>query len=451
LLGSNRRSRVIAKSKGMYDMVDPHLEDAIEAATSRRALLRTSLISAGAAALFEGAAARASIVPHAINPPPATETVTPFRVSLDPGLVTDLRRKLAMTRFPDKETVSDWSQGAPLADLQNLVGYWGHDYDMRRLETRLNALPQYRTRIDGLGIHFIHVRSRHREATPMILTHGWPGSVVEFLKVIGPLTDPEAHGGRAEDAFHVVIPSLPGYGFSDKPTQRGWGLPRIARAWATLMGRLGYPRYLAQGGDWGAGVTTWMAKQHVPGLAGIHLNLPILFPPPVEGTPDAEEKASIAQLVAFGTDMSAYAKLQGTRPQTLGYALADSPSGQAAWIYEKFGEWTDSGHHPERVLSRDEMLDNIMLYWVTDSGASSARLYQESFATDFTPQKLDLPVAVSVFPGEIYRPLKKWGERMYSKLVYWNEAEHGGHFAAFEQPTIFVGELRRARRSLLNG
>jgi pimeloyl-ACP methyl ester carboxylesterase len=406
-----------------------------------------SLAGAGALALSNGPAQAASVAPM-LQPVLTNDAVVPFRVQVAPADLHQLQQRLRLTRWPDRETVTDWSQGAPLANVRKLVEYWQNGYDMGRLARRLNAHPQFRTRIDGLGIHFIHVRSKHAGATPLILTHGWPGSVVEFLDVVGPLTDPTAHGGNAEDAFHVVIPSLPGYGFSDKPTEKGWGLPRIARAWGTLMGRLGYDRYLAQGGDWGAGVTTWMAKQHVPGLAGVHLNLPILFPPPIEGTPNAEEQATIAQLIKFSDDGSGYAKLQGTRPQTIGYALADSPSGQAAWIYEKFGTWTDSNLRPETVLSPDQMLDNIMLYWLTDTGASSARLYAESFTTDFTPQKLDVPVAVSVFPGELYRPLRIWGERMYSKLVYWNETKRGGHFAAFEQPAIFVDELRRAKKKL---
>ncbi|WP_206244954.1 epoxide hydrolase family protein [Novosphingobium terrae] len=414
---------------------------------SRRMLLQGSALSLGSAAMVTGAWSETALA-QPVGLAPATSAITPFSLTLDRAELANLKRRLTMARFPDRETVSDWSQGAPLRDVQALVAYWRDHYDMLRLEKRLNALPQYRTQIDGLGFHFIHVRSKHADAMPIILTHGWPGSIVEFLKVVGPLTDPEAHGGSAKDAFHVVIPSLPGYGLSDKPAERGWGLPRIARAWGTLMGRLGYTRYVAQGGDWGAGVTTWMAKQHVPGLVGVHLNLPILFPPPIVGEPDADEKASIARLVNFAEDMSGYAKLQGTRPQTIGYALADSPTGQAAWIYEKLGEWTDTSHQPETVLSRDEILDNIMLYWMTDSGASSARLYQESFATDFTPQKLDLPVAVSVFPGELYRPLRKWGERLYANIIYWNETAHGGHFAAFEQPEIFVSELRNSLRGL---
>ncbi len=379
---------------------------------------------------------------HGLVLPPVSEAITPFHVAIPAAAINDLRGRLANARYPEKETVSDRSQGVPLARLKTLIDYWQHDYDFGRLEARLNAYLQYRTEIDGLGIHFLHIRSRHESALPIILTHGWPGSVLEFVNIIKALTDPTSDGGKAEDAFHVVIPSLPGYGFSDKPTDAGWGLPRIAKAWATLMKRLGYSDYVAQGGDWGAGVTTWMAKRHVDGLKAVHLNLPILFPPPIEGEPNKEELASIGQLVAFGENGSAYSRLQSTRPQTLGYALADSPVGQAAWIYEKFAEWTDSGFEPETVVSRDEILDNITLYWLTNTAASSARLYFESFATDFGRQQLDLPVAVSVFPGELYRPLKLWGERTYSKLFYWNELDKGGHFAAFEQPERFVDELR---------
>ncbi|OAJ56813.1 epoxide hydrolase [Paraburkholderia ginsengiterrae] len=374
--------------------------------------------------------------------PSTSEAVTPFQVAIPPGALRDLKVRLAATRFPEKETVDDWSEGVPLAKMKALVEYWRSSYDMHRLERRLNSVPQYRTQIDGLGIHFLHVRSKHENALPIVLTHGWPGSVIEFLKVIGPLTDPTAHGGTADDAFHVVIPSLPGYGFSDKPTERGWGIPHIARAWAVLMKRLGYTSWVAQGGDWGAGVTTWMAKQHVEGLKAIHLNLPILFPPPVEGEPTAEEKVALAKGAAFANYGMGYSKLQSTRPQTIGYSLSDSPSGQAAWIYEKFAQWSDTNNEPERELSRDEMLDNITLYWLANTGASSARLYFESFATDFSLQKLDIPVGVSIFPGEIAQPPRIWGERTYSKLFYWNEVAKGGHFAAFEQPSIFVAELR---------
>ena len=374
--------------------------------------------------------------------PPTSEAVTKFNLAVPASVIADLQARLTHTRWPGRETVDDWSQGVPLGVMKSLTEYWRSGYDMHRPEKRLNAFPQYRTQIDGLGIHFLHVQSKHPNALPIVLSHGWPGSVVEFLKVVGPLTDPTAHGGRAEDAFHVVVPSLPGYGFSDKPAERGWGLPRIAKAWAMLMKRLGYGSYVAQGGDWGAGVTTWMAKQHVEGLKAIHLNLPILFPPPIEGEPSPEEKAALAKLVAYGDSGSGYAKIQGTRPQTLGYSLSDSPTGQAAWIYEKLAQWADPNDAP--ALSRDEILDNIMLYWISNTGASSARLYFESFATDFSRQQLDLPVAVSVFPGELYRPLKIWGERTYSKLVYWSEVSKGGHFAAFEQPELFVAELRKS-------
>ena len=397
-----------------------------------------SLLPAGASAAATGA------TPVAFERPAQVPGVQPFKAAVPQAALDDLRLRLSLARWPEQATVPDWSQGVPLERLQALVDYWQHHYDWRKAEARLNAFPQFTTRIDGLDIHFLHVRSRHADALPIVLTHGWPGSVFEFINTIGPLVDPTAHGGKAEDAFHVVIPSLPGYGFSGKPSAAGWGLPHIARAWATLMRRLGYRKWVAQGGDWGAGVTTWLAKQHAPGLAAVHLNLPILFPPPLEGEADKDEQATIAQLIAFDGNKSGYAKLQGTRPQTIGYALADSPVAQAAWIYEKLAEWTDSGNDPESVLSRDQILDNITLYWLTGSGASSARLYAESFSSDFSTQKLDLPVAVSLFPGELYRPPRKWGERLYSKLYYWNEAARGGHFAAFEQPTLFTAELRRA-------
>jgi len=412
-------------------------------ATSRRVTLRiaAALSAVGLMAVFtDPCEAEAKIT--GILVPPVSEALTKFRVAIPAPALADLRARLGATRGPEKETVNDWSEGVPLATMEALTEYWRSGYDMRRLERRLNAVPQYRTRIDGLGIHFLHIQSKHPNALPIILTHGWPGSVIEFLKVVAPLTDPTAYGGKADDAFHVIVPSLPGFGFSDKPAERGWGLPRIARAWAVLMKRLGYTSYVAQGGDWGAGVTTWMAKQHVEGLKAIHLNLPILFPPPLEGEPSSEEKAALAKLQAYADNGSAYARLQGTRPQTIGYSLSDSPVGQAAWIYEKLVQWSDPNDAP--ALSRDEMLDNIMLYWLSNTAASSARLYFESFATDFSTQKLDIPVAVSVFPGELYRPLKVWGERAYSKLYYWNEVAKGGHFAAFEQPEIFVAELRRS-------
>ena len=377
--------------------------------------------------------------------PTATKDVSPFKVHVPQAELDDLKERLANARWPDKEPVTDWSQGVPLAKAEALVEYWRTHYDWRRVESTLNGLPQFRTQIDGLGIHFIHVRSKHENAVPIILTHGWPGSIIEFIQIIGPMVDPTAHGGKADEAFHVVIPSLPGFGFSDKPTQPGWGLPRIADAWAVIMQRLGYSRYVAQGGDWGAGVTSWMAKKRPSGLAAIHLNLPILFPPPPPppGGYTVEEQPVLAQLGKYASDGSAYGSIQGTRPQTLGYGLADSPVGQAMWIYEKFQEWSDNKGDPAEAISVDHMLDDITLYWLTDTAASSARLYYESFAKDFARMPLDLPVAVSIFKGEIFQPPKVWGDQTYSKLFYWNEVAKGGHFAALEQPELFVTELRK--------
>jgi len=378
--------------------------------------------------------------------PKATEDVTPFKVHVPQAALNDLKNRLANARWPDKEPVADWSQGVPLDKAQALAEYWRTRYNWRRVESTLNGLPQFRAQIDGLGIHFIHVRSKHESALPVILTHGWPGSVLEFLQVIEPLVDPTAHGGKADEAFHVVIPSLPGFGFSDKPTTPGWRLPRIAEAWHVLMQRLGYRRYVAQGGDWGAGVSSWMAKQRPPGLAAIHLNLPILFPPPPPpaGGYTAEEQAVLAELGKYASDGAGYAAIQGTRPQTLGYGLADSPIGQAMWIYEKLQAWSDNRGEPAEAISVHRMLDDITLYWLTDTAASSARLYYESFAKDFARMPLDLPVAVSIFKGDFFKPPKVWGERTYSRLFYWNEVPKGGHFAALEQPELFVAELRKS-------
>jgi epoxide hydrolase len=382
--------------------------------------------------------------------PPATADVVPFKVHVPQAALEDLKKRLGDTRWPEKEPVTDWSQGVPLAKARALIEYWRDRYDWRRFEARANSFPHFRTRIDGLGIHFIHARSKHENALPIILTHGWPGSVVEFLQVISPLVDPTAYGATIEDAFHVVIPSLPGFGFSDKPTEPGWRLPRIANAWAQLMKRLGYGRYVAQGGDWGAGVSSWMAKQQSSGLIAVHLNLPILFPPPPPppGGYTAEEQSALAQLERYSTDASGYASIQGTRPQTLGYGLADSPVGQAMWIYEKFQAWTDNKGDPADAVSVDHMLDDITLYWLTDTAASSARIYHESFRKDFVRMPLELPVAVSIFKGDLFTPPRVWGERTYSKLFYWNDVPKGGHFAALEQPELFVTELRKAFRQM---
>jgi len=416
---------------------------------SRREFLHAAAATSGAAILSaevapESAGASTDKVAELVLPP-STTAVTSFEVHVPEAALVDLQRRLADTRWPNKEPVADWSQGAPLAKAQALIEYWRTRYDWRRVERSLNALPQYRTQLEGLGVHFIHVRSKHPDALPVIITHGWPGSIVEFLQVIAPLVDPTAHGGKPGDAFHLVIPSLPGFGFSDKPTEPGWRLPRIAKTWGVLMQRLGYTRYVAQGGDWGAGVTSWMARQQLQGLAAIHLNLPILFPPPPAppGGYTAAEQAALAQLGKYASDGSAYAAIQGTRPQTLGYGLTDSPAGQAMWIYEKFKEWTDNHGNPEDALSIDAMLDDISLYWFTGTAASSARLYFESFQKDFVRISLDIPVAVSIFKGDMFAPPKGWGERTYSKLFYWNEVPRGGHFAAFEQPELFVAELRK--------
>ena len=372
-----------------------------------------------------------------------SEAITPFTLAIPQDQLDDLARRIDMTRWPERETVDDWSQGAPLDKVRALVDYWRNHYDWRACEAKLNAFGQYRTTIDGLDFHFLHVRSPHANALPLILTHGWPGSVVEFMKVIGPLTDPVAHGGRAEDAFHVVAPSLPGYGFSAKPTKAGqWKVAHIADAWGVLMQRLGYDRWVAQGGDWGAAVTSLIGIKEVAGCIGIHLNMPVIFPEPAdaEGATPAELDA-MAGMQFYQDWDSGYAKQQSTRPQTLGYGLADSPVGQAAWIYEKMFAWTDNDGTPESALSMDEILDNIMLYWLPNNGASSGRLYWESIA-DFVPQPIHLPVGAAIFPKEIFRPSRRWAERTMHNIIQWNEMPKGGHFAAWEQPEALVGEIR---------
>ena len=381
-----------------------------------------------------------------------------FRFDIPEAALADLRQRIAHTRWPDRETVEDQSQGVQLGKMQALLRYWGNDYDWRKAEARLSALPQFITAIDGLDIQFAHVRSRHENALPLIMTHGWPGSIIELLKVVGPLTDPTAHGGPAEDAFHLVLPTLPGHGFSGKPESTGWGFPRIARAWDTLMRRLGYARYVSQGGDHGSVVSDEMARQALPGLIGIHVNMPATVPrevaralavgdPPPAGLSTAEQTA-YAQLDTFYRRGSAYAAEMVTRPQTLGYALADSPAGLAAWFYEKFAAWTDSDGKPERILSLDDMLDDISFYWLTDTAASTARLYWENNANNFNAVSVSIPAAITVFPGEIYRAPRSWAERSYHNLIYWNEVDRGGHFAAWEQPELFTAEIRAAFRQL---
>ncbi len=367
--------------------------------------------------------------------------ITPFRISIPDADLADLASRLARTRWPEPEPVSDWSQGVPLGYLQQLCRYWAGEYDWRGREARLNSFPQFRTVIDGLGIHFLHVRSPVPDALPLVLTHGWPGTVVEFLDVIGPLTDPAAHGGDPADAFHVVCPSLPGYGFSDKPAGTGWGIERIAAAWATLMERLGYPRYGAQGGDWGSMITSCLGSIRPEQVAGIHINMVIAGPGPDAGEPTAAEAAALAAMRHYDQQDSGYSKQQSTRPQTIGYPLADSPAGQCAWILEKFWSWTDTDGDPVGALGADRILDNVMLYWLTNTAASSARLYWESFR-NFRLGSVQVPTGASIFPKEIFRPSRRWAEGQYPRIVYWEELDRGGHFAAFEQPGRYVDQVR---------
>ncbi|WP_157179852.1 epoxide hydrolase family protein [Rhizobium leguminosarum] len=389
----------------------------------------------------------------------ADERIRPFRIHVPQSQLDELRERIADTRWPDKETVGDISQGIQLDRVQKLVRYWGTDYDWRKAEQELNALPEFITTIDGVDIQFIHVRSRHPNALPVILTHGWPGSQFEFLKAIGPLTDPTAYGGRPEDAFDVVIPSIPGYGFSGKPTELGWGPDRVAKAWDLLMKRLGYTNYVSQGGDHGSVISDALARQAPKGLIGIHLNMPATVPgdlmkginagDPPPASLSAPERDAYQSLSTFFGRNAAYGGIMVTRPQTIGYSLADSPSGMAAWMYEKFDQWTDSDGVPENVLSRDEMLNDITLYWFTNSGASSSRFYWENNNNNFSSdtqktRDIKVPVAITAFPKEIYKAPESWSRQAYPSLVYYNQAAKGGHFAAWEQPQIFAEELRAA-------
>ncbi|WP_373078908.1 epoxide hydrolase family protein [Zhongshania sp.] len=370
------------------------------------------------------------------------QAIKPFSVAIPQTQLDDLKARLANTRWPNSETVDDWSQGAPLSAVKSLCEYWQHSYDWRRCERELNQYPQFTTEIDGIDIHFLHIRSRHENALPMIMTHGWPGSIMEFMKVIEPLTDPTAHGGSAEDAFHLVIPSLPGYGFSGKPTTTGWGLERIAKAWIILMERLNYSKFVAQGGDWGSGVTSAIGRLLPPECLAIHLNMAIARPSEEDMASLTErDQKALADFQHYLDSDSGYAMIQKSRPQSVAYGLADSPAAQAAWIYEKFHGWTDNKGRPEDALTVDQMLDDISIYWLTNSAASSARLYWESFNSMFG-DPLTIPCGISIFPKELFRPARKWAERIYQNLIHWNELDQGGHFAAFEQPEIFVNEVR---------
>lgn len=363
-----------------------------------------------------------------------------FRLAIGQAQLVDLHERIDRARWPERETVSDWSQGTPLAVLRDLVTYWRTDYDWRECETRLNALGQFTTEIDGLDIHFLHICSSRPGALPLIMTHGWPGSVIEFMGVIKSLTEPD-QGGLA---FDLVLPSLPGFGFSGKPAAAGWGVERIAKAWAELMKRLGYDRWVAQGGDWGSLVTTVIGAQRPKGCLGIHLNMPIARPDPEDLTnPSPAELKALAALKHYQDWDSGYSKQQSTRPQSVGYGLVDSPVALAGWILEKMWAWTDNQGSPFDALSRDQILDNLMLYWLPATGASSARLYWESFGA-FAPVRIELPVAVSAFPCEVLPTPRKWAERNFANLVHWDDMEKGGHFAAWEQPEAFVSQLRSA-------
>jgi pimeloyl-ACP methyl ester carboxylesterase len=388
--------------------------------------------------------------------------IRPFTFEIAEAEIDDLRRRIAATRWPDKELVGDRSQGVQLAVTQELARYWLDDYDFGRLESRLNGLPQFVTEIDGVDVHFIHVRLSQEEALPLIMTHGWPGSVIEQIDTVGPLTDPTAHGGSAEDAFHLVLPSLPGYGFSSRPTELGWNLGRVARAWAVLMERLGYTRYVAQGGDVGAGVTDTMGRLGPEGLIGIHTNLlvPALNDPAALPAETEQERAALAAIKTFQTTGNGYFVEQATRPQTIGYVLLDSPVSLAAWMVDHD---TDAYYKiaaafiedkPSGNLTRDHILDNITLYWLTGTGASAARSYWEAYGADAPgageapPPEVRIPVAFTTFPGEIWRTPRSWVEKSYPNVVHYNEAAKGGHFAAWEEPEIFTNELRAAFRTL---
>ncbi|MEP7456843.1 epoxide hydrolase [Phyllobacterium sp. SB3] len=419
---------------------------------TRRGFLATSatalLVTAGSFNLLGSQMASAA----------ESDAIQPFTVNVPEDDLADLRRRVLATRWPAKETVSDQSQGVQLSKLKELVEYWGTDYDWRKIEKQLNALPMFVTKIDGLNIQFIHVRSKHDSALPVIITHGWPGSILELLKVIAPLTDPTAHGGTAEDAFDVVIPSMPGYGFSDQPTEPGWDADRIGLAWDVLMKRLGYKRYVSQGGDWGSVVSDKMARQKPEGLLGIHVNMPATVPPeaaramilgePAPAGLSEAEKAAYDALNTFFSKNGAYGSMMTTRPQTVGYGLSDSPVGLAAWMFDKFNQWTYSGGDAGKSLTKDEMLDDITLYWLTNSAISSAQLYWENNANNFNAVDISLPTAITVFPGEIYRTPKSWAEKSYHNLIYFNEVDKGGHFAAWEEPQLFTEELRKAFKTL---
>ena len=380
-------------------------------------------------------------------------TLDPFRVEVPEGDLEDLRRRLSSTRWPERETVDDWSQGVPLDYLREVAEHWRTAHDWRRAEADLNAVDQFVTDIEGHSIHFLHARSPHPDALPIVITHGWPGSVLEFRRVIAPLVDPTAHAGQEADAFHVVCPSLPGFGFSSKPMAPGTGVPRIAELWTTLMERLGYERWVAQGGDWGSAVTTAIGRLATAaggahGCVGIHLNMPVATPTPeAMSDPSPADQAAMAAFMHYQEWESGYSKQQSTRPQTLGYALTDSPVGQLAWILEKFQAWTDCDGHPENAIDREVILDIVTHYWLTASASSSARLYWESFSSFGPGPRVEIPTGVAAFPREIIRAPRSWCEQAY-EITHWTDMPRGGHFAALEQPDLFVADVRDCFRSL---
>ncbi|GAB5489373.1 MAG: epoxide hydrolase [Parasphingorhabdus sp.] len=378
-----------------------------------------------------------------------TNEIRDFAIDISKKELDDLDIRLRHVRWPDPEPVDDWSQGIPLDYVKIVAEHWRSEYDWRRCEAELNQYPHHLTEIDGVDIHFMHIKSPEPDARPIIMTHGWPGSIIEFMDVIGPLTDPVAHGGEAKDAYHLVIPSLPGYGFSGKPTKTGWGIERIAKAWNELMVRLGYDRYFAQGGDWGGMTTSVMGVQNLGNCAGIHVNFVIVGPPSAEimKAPTAQEQAALAHFVEYQTQGAGYGEIQRTKPQTLGYGLADSPVGQMAWIMEKFQGWSDGGATPDDNFDADRLLDNVMLYWLNNAGASSARLYRESFGNP-NVEPIEIPSGCSVFPNEIVAPSRRWAEQRFKNIKYWNEPERGGHFAALEVPESFINEVRACFREM---
>ena len=373
-----------------------------------------------------------------------SQAIEPFRIEVSDAVLEDLKRRLAATRFPDQIEDTGWDYGAELGCMRELVSYWRDKFDWRAQESRLNALDQFTTTIDGQQIHFVHARSRHPDAFPLLISHGWPGSIVEFLDVIGPLCDPEAHGGRAEDAFHVICPSLPGYGFSEPTRTRGWDAQRMARAFTELMARLGYARYGAQGGDWGSLITTWIGRLDPQHVGGIHLNMP-LAPPGDASKLSPQEQADLADLGHFQAEETGYQRIQASKPQTLGFGLNDSPAGLCAWIVEKFRTWSDCGGDLESVYTKDQLLTNVMVYWLTQTITSSTRLYYEVLRqgqAGIGESRIEVPTGVARFPKEIMRFPRAWVAAQYN-LVHWTEMPKGGHFAAMEQPELFVADLRK--------